>query len=401
MSIKIAKRLQRIPLSPSVAASQRARELKAEGRDIIALSAGEPDFPTPEHVIAAAAEAARRGETKYTNIGGTLELRKAICGKLSRENGLDYTPDEVMVSTGGKQAIYNAIMATVEEGDEAVIPAPFWIAYEQVVNYAGGTSVVVPCGAETGFKITPEKLEAAITPATVWLILNSPSNPSGAVYTKAEYEALAPVLRRHPHVAILVDEMYEHIIFDGLKPLSFIAACPEFKDRTVLINGVSKAYSMTGWRIGYAAGPAALIKDMIKAQSQATSGPSSVGQAAAVAALNGPQDFVETQRQAFEQRRDLVISMLNQAKGLSCAKPPGAFYAFPSCAALIGKRTPDGKVIKDDRDFVMYLLDAEGVAVVHGAAYGVPGHFRLSFAAANDELVLACERIQRACAALR
>jgi len=401
MPIKIAKRLQRIPLSPSVAASQRARELKAEGRDVIALSAGEPDFPTPEHIIAAAAEAARRGETKYTNIGGTLELRRAICGKLARENGLEYTADEVMVSTGGKQAIYNAIVATMEEGDEAVIPAPFWIAYEQVVTYAGATAVVVPCTAETGFKITPEKLERAITPATLWLILNSPSNPSGAIYSRAEYLALAPVLRRHPHVAILVDEMYEHIIFDGKRPMSFIAACPEFKDRTVLINGVSKAYSMTGWRIGYAAGPANLIKDMVKLQSQATSGPSSVGQAAALAALNGPQDFVETQRQAFEQRRDLVVSMLNQAKGLTCRKPDGAFYAFPSCQALLGKRTPEGRPINDDRDFVMYLLDSEGVAVVHGGAYGVPGHFRLSFAAANDDLVRACERIQRACAALR
>ncbi len=401
MAIKIAKRLQRIPLSPSVAASQRARELKAEGRDIIALSSGEPDFATPEHVIAAAAEAARRGETKYTSIGGTLDLRKAICGKLERENGLVYKPDEVMVSTGGKQAIYNAIVATVEEGDEAVIPAPFWIAYEQVVTYAGGTPVVVPCTAETGFKITPEKLARAITPATTWLILNSPSNPSGAIYTREEYQALAPVLRRHPHVAVMVDEMYEHIIFDGARPVSFIAACPEFQDRTVLINGVSKAYSMTGWRIGYAAGPASLIKEMIKAQSQATSGPSSVGQAAALAALEGPQDFVETQRQAFEQRRDLVVSMLNQAKGIACRKPAGAFYAFASCEALIGKRTPEGRTIGSDRDFTDYLLDSEGVAVVHGAAYGVPGHFRLSFAAANADLVRACERIQRACAALR
>lgn len=400
MQFKIAQRLRRIQPSPSVAASQRAREMKAAGRDVIALSSGEPDFPTPEHVIAAAATAARRGETKYTAIAGTLELRTAIAGKLKRENGVDYTPDEIMVSTGGKQAIYNAIVSTMEEGDEAVIPAPFWVAYSDTVLYAGGKPIVVPCTAETEFKITAAMLDRAITPATRWLILNSPSNPSGAVYTREEYLALGEVLRKHPQVAVLVDEMYEHIIFDGLTMVSFTACCPDLKDRCVIINGVSKAYAMTGWRIGYAAGPAALIKDMAKLQTLVTSGPSSVGQAAAVAALNGPQELVEVQRAAFERRRDLVVSMLNQAKGLTCVSPKGAFYAFPSCAGVIGKRTPSGAVIETDRDFVMHLLDTEGVAVVHGAAYGVSPHFRLSFAASDDDITRACERIQRFCASL-
>lgn len=401
MTIKIAKRLQRIQPSPSVAASQRAREMTAAGRDVVALSSGEPDFPTPEHVIAAAAAAARRGETKYTPIGGTLELRTAIAAKLKRENGMDYTPDEIVVSTGGKQAIFNAIVATMEAGDEAVIPAPYWVAYSDTVLYAGGKPVVVACTAETGFKITAAMLERAITPATRWLILNSPSNPSGAVYTRAEYEALGEVLRRHAHVGVLVDEMYEHIIFDGLTMVSFAAVCPDLRKRCITLNGVSKAYAMTGWRIGYSAMPAPLAKEFLKLQTLTTSGPSSVGQAAAVAALNGPQELVEVQRRAFEERRDLVVAMLNQAKGLTCVSPKGAFYAFPSCAGVIGKRTPEGRVIETDRDFVMHLLEAEGVAVVHGAAYGVSPHFRLSFAASTEDITRACERIQRACAALR
>jgi aspartate aminotransferase len=401
MEFKIAKRLQRIEQSPSIVAAQRARELRAAGRDIIALSTGEPDFPTPPHIIDAAAAAARKGETKYTAIAGTLELRTALAAKLKRENGVTYTTDEVMISTGGKQAIFNAIVATMEAGDEAVIPAPFWIAYSDTVLYAGATPVIVKCPAETGFKITPEMLERAITPATRWLVLNSPSNPSGAVYTREEYLGLAEVLRRHPNVAVMVDEMYEHIVFDGVRCDSFVAVCPDMKDRSVIINGVSKTYSMTGWRIGFTAAPAPLIKEMTKMQAQVTSGPSSVGQAAALAALTGPQDSVETYRSAFEERRDLVVSMLNQAKGITCVKPAGAFYAFPSCAGLIGKRTPDGKVIATDRDFVMYLMDGEGVAAVHGAAYGVSPHFRLSFAASTEDITRACERIQRACAALR
>ncbi len=401
MEFKIAKRLQRVEPSPSIVAAQRARELRAQGRDIVALSTGEPDFPTPAHIIEAAAAAAKRGETKYTAIPGTLELRTALAAKLKRENGVDYTTDEVMVSTGGKQAIFNAIVATMEAGDEAVIPAPFWIAYSDCVLYAGAKPVVVPCPAETKFKITPEMLERAITPATRWLVLNSPSNPSGAVYTREDYLGLAEVLRRYPHVAIMVDEMYEHIVFDGHRCESFVAVCPDMKDRSVIINGVSKTYSMTGWRIGFSAGPAKLIKEMSKLQAQVTSGPSSVGQAAALAALTGPQDSVEQHRAAFEERRDLVVSMLNQAKGIACVKPAGAFYAFPSCAGLIGKRTPEGKVIENDRDFVMYLMNGEGVAAVHGAAYGVSPHFRLSFAASTEDITRACERIQRACAALR
>jgi aspartate aminotransferase len=401
MEFKIAKRLQRVEQSPSIVAAQRARELRAAGRDIVALSTGEPDFPTPAHIIDAAAAAARKGETKYTAIAGTLELRTALAAKLKRENGVTYTTDEVMISTGGKQAIFNAIVATMEAGDEAVIPAPFWIAYSDTVLYAGATPVVVRCPAETGFKITPAMLERAITPATRWLVLNSPSNPSGAVYTREEYLGLAEVLRRHPNVAVMVDEMYEHIVFDGHRCDSFVAVCPDMKDRSVIINGVSKTYSMTGWRIGFTAAPAALIKEMTKLQAQVTSGPSSVGQAAALAALTGPQESVEAYRAAFEERRDLVVSMLNQAKGITCVKPAGAFYAFPSCAGLIGKRTPDGKVIETDRDFVMYLMDGEGVAAVHGAAYGVSPHFRLSFAASTEDITRACERIQRACAALR
>jgi aspartate aminotransferase len=401
MEFKIAKRLQRVEQSPSIVAAQRARELRAAGRDIVALSTGEPDFPTPAHIIDAAAAAARKGETKYTAIAGTLELRTALTAKLKRENGVNYSTDEVMISTGGKQAIFNAIVATMEAGDEAVIPAPFWIAYSDTVLYAGAKPVVVKCPAETGFKITPAMLERAITPATRWLVLNSPSNPSGAVYTREEYLGLAEVLRRYPNVAVMVDEMYEHIVFDGVRCDSFVGVCPDMKDRSVIINGVSKTYSMTGWRIGFTAAPAQLIKEMTKLQAQVTSGPSSVGQAAALAALTGPQESVEAYRAAFEERRDLVVSMLNQAKGITCVKPAGAFYAFPSCAGLIGKRTPDGKVIETDRDFVMYLMDGEGVAAVHGAAYGVSPHFRLSFAASTEDITRACERIQRACAALR
>jgi len=401
VEFKIAKRLQRVEPSPSIVAAQRARELKAQGRDIISLSVGEPDFPTPPHIIEAAAAAARKGQTKYTAIPGTLELRTAIAAKLERENGIAYSTDEVMVSTGGKQAIFNAIVATMEAGDEAVIPAPFWIAYSDCVLYAGAKPVVVPCPAETKFKITPQMLERAITPATRWLVLNSPSNPSGAVYTRKDYLGLAEVLRRYPHVAVMVDEMYEHIVFDGHTCESVVAVCPDMKERSVIINGVSKTYSMTGWRIGFAAGPAQIIKEMSKLQAQVTSGPSSVGQAAALAALTGPQDSVEAYRAAFEERRDLIVAMLNQAKGITCVKPAGAFYAFPSCAGLIGRRTPDGTVIENDRDFVMYLMNGEGVAAVHGAAYGVSPHFRLSFAASTEDITRACERIQRACASLR
>lgn len=399
--IKIAKNLLRVEPSASSIASQRARTLKAEGHDIIALSAGEPDFATPEHVIDAAFDAARRGETRYTNAAGTPALKAAVIAKFKRENDLDFADDEVMTGNGGKQILYNAMLATLGEGDEAIIPAPYWIAYVDLVMLAGGTPVIVKCPVENDFKLTPTDLEAAITPRTRWLILNSPSNPSGAVYTAQELRAIADVLVRHPHVAVLSDDMYEHILYDGAAFATIAKVAPELKDRTVTLNGVSKVYAMTGWRIGYCGGPAPLIKQMVKLQQQTTGSTCSVAQAAAVAALNGPQDFVKPRTESFRERRDLVVSMINQATGLNCPVPAGAFYVFPSCAELIGKKTPDGKVIENDTDLVMYFLESEGVAVVQGAAYGLSPFFRISFAASEDELIKACERIQRACAQLR
>ncbi len=340
------------------------------------------------------------GQTKYTTMSGTAELKEAIAAKFKRENGLEYAPGEIMVSTGAKQVIFNALMATVESGDEVIIPTPFWIAYEQVVELANGTAKLVPCSAERGFKLDAEALERQITPATKWLILNSPSNPSGAVYSAQDLRALADVLLRHPHVWVMTDDIYEHIVFDGRTCATIAAVEPALKDRTIVINGVSKTYAMTGFRIGFCGGPAALMGEMLKMQSQATSGPSSVGQAAALAAITGPQEVVVERAQAFQERRDLVVSMLNQARGIECRSPEGAFYVYPSCAALIGKRTPGGKTIENDRDFVMYLMDEHGVATVHGAAYGLSPHFRISFAASLDDLTRACERIQRAAAEL-
>ena len=399
--IKIAKNLLRVEPSASSIASQRARALKAEGRDIIALSAGEPDFATPEHVIEAAFDAARRGETRYTNAAGTPALKAAVIEKFKRENDLDFADDEVMTGNGGKQILYNAMLATIEEGDEAIIPAPYWIAYVDLVMLAGGTPVIVKCPVENDFKLTADALEAAITPRTRWLILNSPSNPSGAVYTAQELREIADVLVRHPHVAVLSDDMYEHILYDGATFATIAKVAPELKDRTITVNGVSKVYAMTGWRIGYCGGPAPLIKEMVKLQQQTTGSTCSVAQAAAVAAITGPQDFVKPRTESFRQRRDLVVSMINQARGLSCPVPAGAFYVFPSCADLIGKKTPDGKVIENDTDLVMYFLESEGVAVVQGAAYGLSPFFRISFAASEDERSQAGERIQRACAELR
>ena len=381
-------------------ASQRARELKAEGHDVIALSSGEPNFQSPPHVVEAAHAAMLAGQTKYTTMSGTAELKAAIIGKFRRENGLEYAANEVMVSTGAKQVIFNALMATVDRGDEVVIPAPFWIAYEQITQLAGGTPVVVQCGAETGFKIDAETLERHLTPATRWLILNSPSNPSGAVYTSAELRELADVLMQHPNVWVMTDDIYEHIIFDGRHAQTIAAVEPRLKERTITINGVSKTYAMTGFRIGYCGGPANLMAEMLKMQSQATSGPSSIGQAAAVAALTGPQDFVAARAREFQERRDLVVSMLNQARGLTCRSPEGAFYVYPNCAALIGKKTPSGKIIETDRDFVMHMMDDHGVAMVQGEAYGLSPHFRLSIAASMDDLRRGCERIQKAAAEL-
>lgn len=399
-AIQPAARVTRVSASPSAMASQRARELKADGHDVIALSSGEPNFQPPPHVIEAANAAMLAGQTKYTTMSGTAELKAAIAEKFRRDNDLDYSATEIMVSAGAKQVIFNALMATVEPGSEVIIPAPFWIAYEQITQLAGGTPRVVRCGAETGFKLSPDELERHITPATRWLVLNSPSNPSGAVYSANELRGLADVLLKHPHVWVLTDDIYEHIIFDGRQAATIAAVEPKLKDRTVTINGVSKTYAMTGFRIGYCGGPAELMSEMLKMQSQATSGPSSVGQAAAVAALTGPQDVVPARAQEFEERRDLVVAMLNQARGLSCRTPEGAFYLFPDCSGLIGKKTSAGKVIETDRDFVMHMMDDHGVAMVQGEAYGLSPHFRLSIAASLEDLTRGCERIQRAAAEL-
>lgn len=391
-----APRVTRVTPSPSAMASQRARELKAEGHDVIALSSGEPDFQPPPHVIEAAHAAMLAGQTKYTTMSGTAELKQAIVEKFQRENGLSYHPSQIMVSAGAKQVIFNAIMATVSEGVEVIIPAPFWIAYEQCVQFAGGTPRVVPCDAAKGFKLDAGQLARHITPATRWLMLNSPSNPSGAVYTLEDLRALADVLLEHPQVWILTDDIYEHIVFDGRRCATIAAVEPRLKERTLTVNGVSKTYAMTGFRIGFGAGPAALMAEMLKVQSQSTSGASSIGQAAALAALTGPQDFVAARSKAFEERRDLVVSMLNQTAGITCRSPEGAFYVYPNCAGWIGKKTPAGQTLETDRDVVMYLMDSHGVATVHGEAYGLSPHFRISIAASMDDIRRGCERIQQA-----
>ncbi|MGF7208347.1 aspartate aminotransferase [Skermanella aerolata] len=397
----IASRLSNIKPSPTIAVTQKARELKAAGRNIIGLGAGEPDFDTPNNIKEAAIAAIKSGDTKYTAVDGTPALKKAICAKFSRENGLEYTPEQVTVGTGGKQVLYNALMATLNPGDEVIVPAPYWVSYPDMVLLADGVPVPVECPAAVGFKLQPADLEKAITPKTKWLILNSPNNPTGAAYTRAELKALTDVLVKHPHVWVMTDDMYEHLNYDGFEFTTPAQVEPSLYDRTLTINGVSKAYAMTGWRIGYAAGPKELIKAMGVIQSQSTSNPSSVSQAAAVEALNGPQDFIKTRAEAFKERRDLVVSMLNQATGIKCHKPEGAFYVYPSCEGTIGKTTPDGKVIETDEDFVTYLLESEGVAVVQGSAFGLAPFFRISYATSTAELEDACQRIQRACAALR
>ncbi len=397
----LAQRLGRIKPSATIAVSTKARELKAAGRDVIGLGAGEPDFDTPDNIKDAAIAAIRAGDTKYTAVDGTPALKQAIQAKFKRDNDLDYALDEITVGTGGKQVLYNALMATLNPGDEVVIPAPYWVSYPEMVALAEGEPVAVACSANSGFKLLPEMLEAAITPKTKWLILNSPSNPSGAAYTAAELEALADVLRQHPQVWTLTDDMYEHLVYDGFKYTTIAQVAPDLKDRTLTMNGVSKAYSMTGWRIGFGGGPKALIKAMGTIQSQSTSNPSSVSQAAAVEALNGTQDFIEPNNDLFKSRRDLVVAALNGCEGLHCPTPDGAFYVFPSCAGCIGKTTPDGKRIETDLDFVTYLLESEGVAVVHGSAFGLAPHFRVSYATSSELLEKACGRIKRACAALR
>ncbi|MBZ8135411.1 pyridoxal phosphate-dependent aminotransferase [Afifella sp. IM 167] len=393
-------RVQRIKPSPSTAAAALARQLKAEGRDILSLTTGEPDFPTPPHIVEAAAEAMRRGETRYTNVGGTDALKAAVIEKFSAENGLAYEPAEVMASTGAKQIIFNALMATVNEGDEVIVPSPCWVSYPDMAMLAGGEPVIAETRAEDGFLLTAEALERLITPKTRWLVLNSPSNPSGAVYDAAAFQALGEVLARHPRIGVMSDDIYEHIIYDGRRFTAFAAACPELKDRTLTVNGVSKAYAMTGWRLGFCGGPAPLIKEMAKLQSQSTSNPSAIGQAGAIAALTGPKDFLAEMVGAFARRRDLICGRLEAIEGLSCTSPAGAFYAFPSCAGLIGRKTPERKVLESDWDVVRYLLDSVGVATVHGAAFCASPYFRISFATADEVLEEAGERIARACDAL-
>jgi aspartate aminotransferase len=396
----LADRLSRVKPSPTVAVSTKARELKAAGMDVIGLGAGEPDFDTPAHIIEAAKAALDRGETRYTAPPGTPELREAIAAKFLRENDLTYTPDQIQVSCGGKQNIFNALMATMNEGDEVIIPAPYWVSYPDMTLLCGGEPVVVECAAENSFKMTAEELETAITPKTKWLMLNSPSNPTGSAYTESDLKALGDVLERHPHVWVMTDDMYEHILYDGFVFKTIAQVSPNLMDRTLTLNGVSKAFCMTGWRVGYAAGPMELIKAMNKVQSQSTTHTAAVSQAAAVAALNGPMDFIPAHNKIFQERRDLVVSMLNQADGMTCATPEGAFYVYPSCAGLIGRKTPDGKVIETDSDFVTYILESEGVAAVQGEAFGLSPYFRVSYATATELLEDACTRIQRACNSL-
>ena len=392
--------LARVKPSPTIAVTTKAAALKAEGRDIIGLGAGEPDFDTPLHIRDAAKRAIDSGKTRYTAVDGIPELKAAICAKFLKENGLTYTPAQVSVGTGGKQILYNALMATCNPGDEVIIPAPYWVSYPDMVLLAGGTPVPVTCGIDTNFKLTPEQLEAAITPKTKWFIFNSPSNPTGAGYTRAELKALTDVLMRHPHVWVMSDDMYEHLVFDDFQFCTPAEVEPGLYDRTLTCNGVSKAYAMTGWRIGYAAGPVALIKAMGTIQSQSTSNPCSVSQYAALEALSGPQDFLAEWRRVFQGRRDLVVSMLNQAEGIRCPVPEGAFYVYPDIAGLLGKATPAGTVISNDEVFATALLEETGVAVVFGAAFGVSPNFRVSYATSDAVLREACARIQRFCAGL-
>lgn len=396
----LADRLSRIKPSPTIAVTMKARALQAQGKKVIGLGAGEPDFDTPDNIKAAAEKAIRDGDTKYTNVDGTNALKEAIVAKFKRENNLTYAIDQVTVGSGGKHVIYNALMATLNPGDEVIIPAPYWVSYPDMVQLAEGVPVFVDCPIETGFKLQPEALERAITPRTKWIILNSPSNPSGAAYSRDELKALTDVLKRHPHVWILTDDMYEHLVYGNFVFVTPAEIEPELYPRTLTMNGVSKAYCMTGWRIGYAAGPKDLIKAMGVIQSQSTSNPSSISQAAAVEALNGPQGFIAEHNRVFQQRRDMVVDMLNKAKGLSCLVPEGAFYVYPSCAGTIGKRTPSGKMIHSDEDFVTYLLEEAEVAAVQGTAFGLAPYFRISYATATEVLREACTRIQKACAAL-
>jgi aspartate aminotransferase len=397
----LANRLARVKASPTMAITALATELKAAGRDIIGLSVGEPDFDTPDNIKEAGIAAIRAGDTKYTVFDGRYDLKEAICGKFKRENGLDYEPGQITVSSGGKQVLYNALVATLSPGDEVVIPAPYWVSYPEMVLLADGNPVPVACPQNNGFKLRPEDLDAAITPKTKWLILNSPSNPSGAAYTEADLRAVADVLLKHPHVWVMTDDMYEHLVYDDFDYKTIAQVEPRLYDRTLTVNGVSKAYCMTGWRIGYGGGPKHLIKAMGAIQSNSTANPCSISQAAAIEALTGPQDFIPRNAAVFKQRRDLVVEALNKISGLYCPLPEGAFYVYPSCAGLLGKKTPAGETINTDEDFVKYLLAAEGVAVVHGDAFGLAPHFRISYATSTEVLQEAMRRIERACAALQ
>jgi aspartate aminotransferase len=398
----LAEQLKRIKPSPTIAVTDKARALKLAGRDVIGLGVGEPDFDTPDNIKQAAIKAILDGKaSKYTQVDGMAELKEAVVRKFKRENGLDYKTAQITVGAGGKQVLYNAFMATLNPGDEVIIPAPFWVSYPDMVLLAGGTPVPVVSTMEDGFKITAEALERAITPKTKWFLLNSPSNPTGAAYSRDELKALTDVLVRHPHVYVMTDDMYEHLVYDDFKFTTPAQIEPSLYERTLTINGTSKAYCMTGWRIGYAGGPEPLIKAMAMLQSQSTTNPAAVSQWAAVEALNGPQDFIPKHNKVFKERRDLTVSMLNQAKGIKCPTPEGAFYVYGSCAGTIGRTASTGKTLKNDEDFVTELLEAEGVAVVHGSAFGLGPAFRISYAVKTEDLEEACRRIQRFCGNLK
>jgi aspartate aminotransferase len=398
----LAEHLKRVKPSATIAVTDKARALKAAGRNVIGLGAGEPDFDTPENIKQAAIRAIESGRaSKYTNVDGIAELKAAVINKFKRENGLTYKPSQITIGTGGKQVLYNAFMVTLNPGDEVIIPAPYWVSYPDMVLLAGGTPVEIVCGMEHGFKLQPEALERAITPKTKWIILNSPSNPTGAAYSRAEMKALTDVLVKYPHVHVMTDDMYEHLVYDDFQFTTAAQVEPALYNRTLTINGVSKAYCMTGWRIGYAGGPEPLIKAMAMIQSQSTSNPSAVSQWAAVEALEGPQDFIAAHNKIFKERRDLVVSMLNQANGIKCPTPEGAFYVYPSCAGTIGRTTTTGKKLVTDEDFVSELLEAEGVAVVQGSAFGLGPAFRISYATKTEDLEEACRRIQRFCGNLK
>ena len=396
----LAESLGRIQPSPTIAITSKARDLKAAGRDVIGLAAGEPDFDTPDNIKQAAIKAIHAGQTKYTAVEGIPELRAAIAAKFKRENNLDYKPSQTFVAPGGKSILFNALLATINPGDEVIIPAPYWVSYPDIVQLGGGKPVIIETTLESGFLVTPEALEKAITPKTKWLIFNQPSNPTGSCYTREQLKALTDVLMKHPHVWVLTDDMYEHLVYGGFRFTTILEVEPGLYERTLTMNGVSKAYAMTGWRIGYCAGPEELIKAMAKLQSQSATNATSISQWAAVEALNGPQDFIPKFQKIFEERRDLVVSMLNQATGIECAKPEGAFYVYPSIKKLIGKKTQAGKVIATDGDFATELLESTGVAVVHGAAFGLSPFFRISYATSNAALEEACKRIQSFCNSL-